>query len=830
MPFLCQIALLTPPYATLTYGVPEYLPSGWVPGLRVAVPLGRGAARVGVIVEAGEGEAPAGITVRPAIWPLERAPLLSGEYMAMVKDLAVRQSVTPGYLLSSVLPAGLRSTAVRLRFFTAGRPRVLKPRDLAKMPGKARADLAALWLEGKAEALGRAEDAAEAEFCRVAQDPPWPLRPGSKRQLRVLEYIWEKSEVSRRNLLKDLGPEAADPLKSLVDRGLVRIARQEEPSDLEDAERIPEDEAGPEADPCFDPEAGEFAEAVRELPALFGPPEPPYELSAPQKAALEDFRAALSGGEPGMRLLYGITGSGKTAVYLELARACLEGGRSVLLLAPEVALAAKLKRDATNRLPNADLFFFHGYQRPGQRERAFRELAERDPARPCLIVGTRSALFLPTSNLGLVVLDEEHDASFKQDEGVTYHAKELAWFRALRSKALLVLGSATPDIKTFHAARDYEIRGESRATGESGPSLRVTRLPDRVGGGTLPAVELVDIRTHGAADGILAPVSLAALRDTVARGEQAVVLLNRRGYSLNMYCLECGTVARCPHCEIALTHHKARERLLCHYCGYSAPFPTICANCRSSHFLPMGEGTEKLEESLSVALPPGSRVLRLDRDSTRRPGRLEEILESFALQRAQVLVGTQMLSKGHHFPNVTLSVVADADLGLSLPDYRAAERTFQLLVQSAGRAGRGEKSGRVLIQTRNVDHYCWRFVRNADYDGFFEHELAIRKRRRYPPFTRLALVRIHMTADWGGVAGQLSTLAEAAKRTGRAVNVQVLGPAPAPIPMLRGRRRFQCLLKSDGWSAIRGVYAAMVQAADARHVSVRLDMDPVSML
>ena len=337
----------------------------------------------------------------------------------------------------------------------------------------------------------------------------------------------------------------------------------------------------------------------------------------------------------------------------------------MLLLAPEVALALKLRRDASLALPDVPLYFFHGYQSAALREKTFRELAKR--REPCLVVGTRSALFLPLPSLGAVVLDEEHDSSFKQDEGLTYQAKEVAWFRIAQAKGLLVLGSATPDLKTFYAVREAKIP--------------VSTLPARVGGGTLPSIRLVDIRSMNCVESILAPETLSALKQTVEQGDQAVILLNRRGYAPLMYCIDCGKVARCPHCDIGLTYHKGRERLVCHYCGYSVPFPSPCPSCKGLHFHPMGQGTERVEEYIGTLLPPGGRVLRLDRDSTRRPGRMEEILESFARQEAQVLVGTQMLSKGHHFPHVTLAVVADGDIGLNLPDYRAAERTFQLLVQ-----------------------------------------------------------------------------------------------------------------------------------------------------
>jgi primosomal protein N' (replication factor Y) len=431
-------------------------------------------------------------------------------------------------------------------------------------------------------------------------------------------------------------------------------------------------------------------------------------------------------------------------------------------------------------------------------------------------VGTRSALFLPLDNIGLFILDEEHDASFKQDEGFPYQAKEVAWYRAGQEKALLLLGSATPDIKTFHAAREGKIP--------------VHRLTERAGGAALPAVTFLPMPRDRAGRGLLVPESAEALFQAAQRGDQAVILLNRRGYAPLMYCLSCGSAARCPQCDIALTYHKGRERLLCHYCGFSAPFPSPCSACGGLRFLPMGQGTEKLEEDLAALLPPGAGVLRLDRDSARRPGRMEEILAAFARKEAAVLVGTQMLSKGHHFPDVTLVIVADADLGLNLPDYRAAERTFQLLLQSAGRSGRGERPGAVLIQTRDPSHYCWQFVRSADYEGFFSRELALRERRGYPPFVRLALLRISFPLDRPGEAENIAAMGAALRPQAREMGITLLGPAPAPLSLLKGRRRFHCLLKGQDWNALRALYASALKAARRTRLRLSLDLDPVSML
>lgn len=784
---LRTVALLSPPFASLTYAVPEWLSDGaWPPGLRVAVPLGRGMLRVGVIL--GEGSPlPEGVAARPMLWPLETEPLLPPGHMEMVRQLALRQAVTPGQILAMVLPAGLRVTQMRLRTMEgAGKACLRLLKELPHLPPEALRRLGEAWLRGEAELLGPREDAAASELCVLRCDPPWSVRPTAVRQIEVLEFLLENGAVSRRDLLRRLGQAVAPALESLLKNGLVMLRP-------------------------LDNGTGEEEPGSALLPPVT---EASFVLSEAQAAALSAFRVALDAGKAASHLLFGVTGSGKTAVYMELARECLRRGRSMLLLAPEVALALKLRRDATLAVPEMPLYFFHGYQSPSLREKTFRDLARRRV--PCLVVGTRSALFLPIPALGVVVLDEEHDASFKQDEGLSYQAKEVAWFRVAQARGLLVLGSATPDLKTYYAVREAKIP--------------VSVLPARVGGGTLPSIRLVDIRNADCSESILAPETLAAIKETVAQGDQVVILLNRRGYAPLMYCLDCGKVARCPHCDIGLTYHKGRERLVCHYCGYSVPFPSPCPTCKGLHFHPMGQGTERVEEFVGTLLPPGGRVLRLDRDSTRRPGRMEEILEAFARREAQVLVGTQMLSKGHHFPHVTLAVVADGDIGLNLPDYRAAERTFQLLVQSSGRAGRGEKPGQVLIQTRDVNHYCWKFVKNGDYEGFYDYEIALRKRRRYPPFINLALLRLSYPFDWADGPTLLSRITAQLRSESRAAGVTVLGPAPAPLPLLRGRKRFQCLFKAGDWQAIRSLYASLLPFASPPNLRISLDIDPVNML
>lgn len=788
------VALLTPPYASLTYLLPSEFPADfWQPGLRVAVPLGRGeraALRAAVLLRLSPtADIPKGVDCKELGWPLENAPLLSLGLLELAEDLARRQGLYPGHILGHVLPQGLRLARARLRSIKAGQATAWTLARIREATPEQRQELAQALCDGQARLLPPGADAASQEFCLLRVDPPWPVRPSAKRQIEILEYLHQHGSVSRRRLTQTLGQAVAPALHALLEAGHVNLCRD---NGLDD----------------------DSIDATEQ--SLLPPPPPPFTLNDDQATALESMLQALQTDEAASRLLFGVTGSGKTAVYLELAKACLAAGKSILLLAPEVALAHKLRRDATCALPDAPLFFYHGYQSPARREATFRQLAQTGT--PCVVVGTRSALFLPVPHLACIVLDEEHDGSFKQDESLAYQAKEVAWFRIAQTRGLLVLGSATPDLKTFYAAENGH--------------LPMLRLPRRVGGRDLPPVELVDISSLSPAatsmDGLLAPQSEEALRETIARGEQAVVLLNRRGYAPLMYCLDCNRTLRCPHCEIGLTYHKGLEKLVCHYCGYNRPFPSPCPECGGMNFLPMGEGTERLAERLSVLA--GGQVLRLDRDSTRRPGRMEEILAAFSRQEAPILVGTQMLSKGHHFPLVTLAVIADGDLGLNLPDYRAAERTFQLLVQSAGRAGRGDKPGRVLIQTRDVSHYCWQYVRTADYEGFYQAELARRKLRRYPPFVRLALIRISYGITEQAGPAALSDLAHALRGKATELGVQLLGPAPAPLALLRGRKRFTCLVKGQEWQAIRSLYFFALAQKASKHLRLFLDLDPINML
>lgn len=748
--------------------------------MRVLVPLCKKNLRVGVIMgleeDAGERE------LKNIFWPLEKVPLLPSNLLAMIRDLSLRQGITPGYVLGHVLPYGLRQPNCLIKKGA----QLLASVSLATFSKEMYEQYCADLVKDRIQLLPARTDVAANEQCVLLVDPPWPVRPAARRQLAVLDYLYQTGSINRKLLQQKLGV-PCDVLKNLEKQNLIR---------LEYGDALEEENRG-----------------------LLPPPEASFELNDAQKEALSFLTGALQMDKPATSLLYGVTGSGKTAVYLELARKAIESGRSVLLLAPEVALAHKLFRDASLYLPDLPVYMYHGYQSSQKREKLFRLAAAG--AEACLVIGTRSALFLPLRNTGCIIIDEEHDASYKQDETLTYNAKELAWFKMRQSNGLLVLGSATPDIKSFYAARNG--------------LLPMLELRKRVGGLPLPPIELIKIglksgfnTTGKNSVNLLSKECEKALLETIDRGEQAVVLLNRRGYAPLMYCLECGKTVACPDCGIGMAFHKSRQKLVCHYCGNAFPHPSPCPECGGLNFLPLGEGTEKLAEHLGILA--GQPILRLDRDNTRRPGKIEEILASFAAHESPILVGTQMLSKGHHFPNVTLAIVADGDIGLNLPDYRATERTFQLLLQVAGRPGRGSKPGCVLIQTRDPSHYCWQYLVNNDYEGFYQEELARRQKRVYPPFIRLALLRISFPRENEAGPESITLLAADMRPYAHQLGVKLLGPTPSPIPMLRGHNRFQCLIKATEWQSIRDLANFARTHPAAKKLRISLDLDPVNML
>lgn len=799
-----KIALLSPPYSVYTYALPKYIPEECITkGLRVAVPLGNGALRVGVVLEKVEEHGLLeGTTIKNIVWLLEKKPLLSTEIISLVENLSIRQAQEKAQIFANILPQAFRTTSkLRLKEYKEkARPSLHSFTALKTYTEEQCTSLfQEFFFSDKVELIELAQDKSAHEMCRLLKDPPWNIRPRAQKQREILEYLYNHGETSLKHLNSALG-NIRVPLETLIKLGFIGIV----PYDGEDYEEE------------------ENIKNLALLESTLLSSNSFFDFSHDQEKAIESGKDIIKARQAELRLLYGITGSGKTAVYLELTKQSLLSGLCVFLLAPEIALALKLKKDVEKYLPHIKIYFSHGYQSPIKRARIYKAIAQDE--QPYIIIGTRSALFHSLhekQKIGFIALDEEHDASYKQEEKISYHAKEIAWFRASKNKALMLIGSATPDIKSFYSAQKKQIKCDT--------------LSSRVGGGNLPQVELVEIPKKS--DGLLTPYSLNALKECLERNEQAVILLNRRGYAPVLYCLDCKKVQTCPHCSIALTYHKKREVLTCHYCNYARPFPSPCSECRSMNFLPLGDGTERLEEELNTFLQVHAlekKILRLDRDSTRRIGSTEEILALFSRGEASILVGTQMLSKGHHFPAVSLAIIADADLTLNFPDYRAAERTFQLLVQSAGRAGRELENSKVLIQTRDTKHYCWQYVQQHDYENFYAYELALREKRQYPPFIKLALIRISLPQKNTNYTENINQLKHFMKEIAKECGVKLLGPIVSPIAVIQNIRRYQCLLKADDWKKIRHFFYTLqklqTKQSNFEEMRLSLDIDPINML
>lgn len=545
---------------------------------------------------------------------------------------------------------------------------------------------------------------------------------------------------------------------------------------------------------------------------------PPAQLTEGQRRVLAEILPRLAEDRFFPVLVHGVTGCGKTEVYLRAAAEALRLGREVLVLVPEIALATQLESHFLSRFGEQVVLLHSGLS--GAERFDQYSLALDGQAR--IVIGARSAVFAPLGRLGLIIVDEEHDAGFKQDEGFCYHGRDLAVLRASLQKCPVILGSATPSLTSY-------------ANGLSG-KYRLLAIPERVSERSLPAVTVVDLGRRdkeAMAGGVISTLLRDRLVDTLARGKQAILLINRRGFASAALCRDCGTPVQCHHCHVSLTLHKGRNRLICHYCGFSLAAATLCSNCRGSDLAPAGFGTERVEEEVRQFLPE-ARLARLDSDSALDRRAFFATLADMHQGRIDILIGTQMIAKGHHFPGVTLVGVVWADGGMSMPDFRAAERTFQLLTQVTGRAGRGEFPGEVVIQTLRPEHYAITFATKHDYQGFSTHELRLRRQPRFPPFARLMVVRIRGRVErevqegCGNIARFLRQRIAA-----EGLGVEVLGPAPAPLDKIRDRYRWQVLLKagdSESLKILGGAVRRERKTLVAKDCEVAIDVDPENMM
>jgi len=534
-----------------------------------------------------------------------------------------------------------------------------------------------------------------------------------------------------------------------------------------------------------------------------------------QIQVLKDLLEALSSASFVPALLHGVTGSGKTEVYLCLIEATLQRRKTALMLMPEIGLTPRVAEEFRQRL-GRDIAILHSGLSDGERFDEWWRI-KRGEAR--VVIGTRSALFAPLEDLGLIVVDEEHDPSYKQQESPRYHARDAALVRGKLARTIVVLGSATPAVETFHNARLGK--------------YRYLRMMSRVQSRPLPEVTLVDMREEFKVTGkpaLLSGTLQEQVTQRLERKEQVLVLLNRRGFSASMLCRGCGQNIQCRNCSISLTFHRAARRLVCHYCSYEQRVPKLCPKCSSEHLYFQGEGTEKVEAILEKLFPK-AKIARLDRDTTQRKNAHATILRGFQKGETDILAGTQMISKGHDFHNVTLAAILSADSSLSFPDFRCAERTFHLLSQMSGRPGRGDLPGQVLIQTFHPEHYCLKLVAQHDYDGFFEKEIRFRKVMHYPPFTSLAnlLVRDRNLEKAASLINNIGKIVQDLA----AGKVRLLGPAISPLAKLKSEHRFQLLIKARTRQQLREVLKQSLTRAEKEGVDtgkLHIDIDPQNIM
>jgi primosomal protein N' (replication factor Y) len=817
-PTIAAIAVI-PPIAghdLLSYAIPASLTGRLRPGMRVLVPLGVRQV-TGIVVELSTRSSE--LRLRDVLDVLDEVPLLSPELLDLCRFAARYYLTSLGEVLGAAVLAGLRAETQRwvrratsqgdgdaaqrltktereiLRILGLGRRlRTTTLVRAARASGvyEALRSLAARGVVVVEESAPRASARVRHEsVCRLGRDPTPSernrLEGRAKAQGRLLERIAAaRAPGLGAGELREAGSAAA--LRALVARGLVRVERREIYRRVVPAEPS--------------------------SPALPPPPNPA------QEQAIGCIRAAVLERRFEPFLLRGVTGSGKTEVYLQAAARALDQRRGVLVLVPEIALTPDLVERVYARF-GATVALLHSSLSASERFDEWRRLARGEAT---IAIGVRSAVFAPVRDLGLVIVDEEHDGAYKQEEGLRYNARDLAIVRARDAACPVVLGSATPSIESHHNAR----------TGR----YHLLELPERVERRPLPIVDLIDLRAERPQGDppVLAPRLRDAIIENLASGGQTLLFLNRRGYAHYLQCTLCGFVMECPNCSVTLTFHLRLRRARCHHCDYSVPAPDLCPQCASPHLRDFGIGTEQVE-AVVRDVAPSARVARMDRDTVQRKGALAALLREWNAGRLDILVGTQMVAKGHDVPGVTLVGVVASDQMLNFPDFRAAERTFQILTQVAGRAGRGEQPGRVLVQTYRPNHYAVRFAIAHDFLGFAAEELRHREALGYPPYSRLVNLRFD-GLDAGRVERvarrTASDLREANLRLPRVRQAVVLGPAPAPIERLRARYRWQVLVKGQDAKALRGLLHPLRRLPDRadRDPAVRLsiDVDPYGML
>jgi len=806
-----------------SYLLPEQLRAKAQVGMRVLAPFGKGDKETeGVIV--GFPEEPEFKELKEIIDILDNEPFFSEEMLKLTKWMAEYYFSTWGEALKCATPAGINIISKRVVDIREIEDRDKVLSEMTKTAPLQSQILTTLAWEGKMtihnlktrlnnQGIYSALSSLESKgFITVSTEISKPLvkpitdnivrlvkpisdneleeiKRKSSKQARVLEILTSKGEqVTLLSNLAKLANTTPVAIKNLAIKGLITLE---------------------EIEVFRDPLEGEFFDNTKNL-----------ELNPDQTSSLNEIIRAIEEGNNKVFLLYGVTASGKTEVYMQAIGKMLEKGKGAIVLVPEISLTPQTVFRFASRFGKR-VTVLHSKMSPGERYDQWRRIKSGDAD---IVVGARSAIFAPMPNLGLIVIDEEHETSYKQDDPTPrYHAREVAIKRATLVNAVVVLGTATPSLESYYKASQKE--------------YHLLSLPSRIDNVRLPPVEIVDMRTEFTEKknrSIFSNSLRDAIEDRLAREEQIILFLNRRGFSTFVLCRECGYVARCKNCDISLTYHSNGEVMVCHHCDFREQVPSICPNCKGSYIRHFGIGTQRVEDETHKLFPEAS-IERMDVDTTKKRGAYKRILEAFRDREIDILIGTQMIAKGLDFPNVTLVGVISADTALNLPDFRAGERTFDLLTQVAGRSGRGQAGGEVIIQTYNPEHYSILAAQDHDYRSFYRQEIVNREMLSYPPFSHFARILLRGTSESSTMksADELTSMLNAFQEA-HFPDLEVMGPAPAAIARIKNHYRWQILLKAVDPTHIRELvkmaFTRLPSQITKGDVALIVDMDPMSIL
>ncbi len=804
-----QVAVFSAVEKVLGYLVPAGLRAMAAIGSLVLVPLNRGVCAG--VVTAFDDDVPRDrpYQLKPLIAVSDSFPPLPPDLIRLGLWMAQYYVYPPGETLYNILPPGIRRRPEPVwRLSEEGLRAAHDPEapELCRLLAET-GPLPLRQLKGRLKSTRGLERTLRdlLHQGRLVKDYPWVSPDRTGKRIKRIRLVKEPRSVGRRSstllqlvsLLKASGGVMAlHELRQSIGNVDYWVRKLGQSGHIEVTEHAAE----------------ELVSYAQDIPAA-----PPLALTGQQQAIYDRLVPALGEGRFRPLVLHGVTGSGKTELYLRLAQAVVDRGRTAMVLVPEIALSTQLEALFAQRFGKR-LATWHSGLTPAHRRQQWLSIARGERT---VVLGVRSAVFAPLADPGLIIIDEEHDSSYKQEDRLRYHARDVALMRAKLVQIPILLGSATPSLQTIHHVH----RGR----------YELLSLPNRIDDRPLPEFQIVDMRRQRGPFRFLSRTLQEALRETLDQQQQALLFLNRRGFATFVVCRLCGEVIHCRHCSVSLTYHQQGARLCCHYCGFTSSLPDTCPRCGKPSLMPFGLGTERIEEEVRRILPQ-ARLVRIDRDTAAHPRQILSHLNKVRDRRADILIGTQMIAKGHDFPGVTLVGVVSADTSLQLPDYRAGETTVQLLVQVAGRAGRGEEPGKVIVQTYNPRHYVIEALGEMDYLEFCRHELRSRKQLQYPPFCRLVkfLITARKAEQARSAAQQFARLSAEVIDRLKDDNIQLalLGPAPAPIAKLKNRYRWHLYVK--GWRSrdIQQMIETVLGQADRigalRRVDLAIDRDPVS--